>query len=64
MTSPSNLFGSSAAPKGEQIDLVRRYERIGISAVAGALACEKAAARQDPAPVEQGIKERELQVTA
>ncbi|HVX98720.1 MAG TPA: hypothetical protein VHA55_02885 [Pseudorhodoplanes sp.] len=64
MTSPSDLYGATPAPKAEQTDLVRRYERIGISAVAGALACEKATARQNPAPVEDGIKERELQVTA
>ncbi|HZQ13937.1 MAG TPA: hypothetical protein VFB31_14115 [Pseudolabrys sp.] len=50
--------------ESEQGDLVRRYERIGISAVAGALACEQAAKKEDAAPVERRIKERELQVTA
>jgi hypothetical protein len=48
-------------------DLVRRYERIGISAVAGALACEqgaKTAAKEKEAPADNRADERELEGTA
>ncbi len=49
---------------GESGDLVRRYEKIGISAVAGALACTHKSKKAAPAPVERRIKDRELQVSA
>jgi hypothetical protein len=48
----------------EQGELVRRYREIGISAVAGALACEREAKKSAPVRVERRIKERELQISA
>ncbi len=50
---------------GEQAELVRRYRKIGISAVAAALACEtKSTKKSASAPIERRIRERELQVSA
>lgn len=59
----SNTTEKSPAAQGE---LVRRYRRIGISAVAGALEYGNSAkkTKSAPAPVERRIKERELQVSA
>jgi hypothetical protein len=64
MTSPETR-NIRETPRSARSDLVDRYEQIGISAVAGALACEKAVRKKkEPAPVERRIKERDFQVTA
>jgi hypothetical protein len=66
MMSPLNSKSSEQKSTASQADLVDRYHRIGISAVAGAL--EYGNGRSDreaaPGPVERRIKERELQVSA
>lgn len=61
----ANTKNAARKISSEQGELVRRYHKIGISAVAGALACGHTKSRKSaPAPVERGIKERELQVSA
>jgi hypothetical protein len=60
----ANTQTATRKSSSEQAELVRRYQKIGISAVAAALAYGDKVRKSASAPVERRIKDRELQVSA